>query len=279
MITDKAGLIMTAAHVVHSADAIIVKFVDGSAAQAEIVSSVVGADVALIRVPAIPKAASVATLGDSDKTEPGEPALVIGTPFGIEHSLSIGHISGTQTRPVLAGGVSLKLIQTDASINHGNSGGPLFNDRGEVIGIVSHILSEGGGFDGIGFAVSINAAKTILLERSPFWTGFEGVVLTPELTRVLNVPQASALLVQRVAKNSIAARAGLLGGTDKIRFRGQEVWVGGDIILEIRNTVCDCPQNFEALHRSLKLLKPGEKIGIKVLRNGKVKNLELVVPK
>ena len=278
VIVDQSGSIMTAAHVVHTADQIIVKFVDGTTTRAQVVSSVTGADVALINVESIPQSAGVATLGDSDQTEPGEPALVIGTPFGIEHSLSIGHISGAQTRPVLAGGTSLKVIQTDASINHGNSGGPLFNDRGEVIGIVSHILSEGGGFDGIGFAVSINAAKTILLERSPFWTGFEGILLPEELSGILNVPQPSALLVQHVTQNSIAARAGLRGGTDKIKFRGKDVWIGGDVILEIQNTVCDCPTSFEKLHESLKSLNSGEQIQIKVLRNGEAIDLFLTMP-
>ena len=121
VIVSKDGEIMTAAHVVHTADQIVVKFVDGTAVPAQIVSSISGADVALIKVEKIPASASVATLGDSDKTAPGEPALVIGAPFGIEHSLSVGHVSGLQTRPVIAGGTSLKVIQIDAAVNHGLS--------------------------------------------------------------------------------------------------------------------------------------------------------------
>ena len=109
VIVSKDGEIMTAAHVVHTTDQIVVKFVDGTAVPAKIVSSISGADVALIKVEKIPPTASVATLGDSDKTAPGEPALVIGAPFGIEHSLSVGHVSGLQTRPVIAGGTSLKV--------------------------------------------------------------------------------------------------------------------------------------------------------------------------
>ena len=279
VIVSKDGEIMTAAHVVHTADQIVVKFVDGTAVPAKIVSSISGADVALIKVEKMPLTASVATLGDSDKTAPGEPALVIGAPFGIEHSLSVGHVSGLQTRPVIAGGTSLKVIQIDAAVNHGNSGGPLFNDKGELVGIVSHILSEGGGFDGIGFAVATNAAKTILFDQSPIWTGFEGLLLPPEMNAMLNVPQKSALLVQRVSLNSIAAKAGLRGGTDQITFRGRNVWVGGDIILEIQNTVCDCPKSFENLSRSLKAIPPGESIKVKVLRAGKVVELDFATEK
>ena len=279
VIVSNDGEIMTAAHVVNTADQVIVKFVDGTAVPAQIVSSVPGADVALIKVKKLPPAASVAIFGDSDKTEPGEPAIVIGAPFGIEHSLSVGHVSGLQTRPVIAGGSTLKVLQIDASVNHGNSGGPLFNEQGELIGIVSHILSEGGGFDGIGFAVATNAAKKILFDQSPIWTGFEGVLLSPELNAVLNVPQESALLVQRVNQNSIAANAGLRGGTDLISFRGSNILVGGDIILEIENTVCDCPQSFADLNRSLKTLQPGESIKVKVFRAGKIVELDFSTEK
>ena len=267
------GSIMTAAHVVQTADQIKVKFVDGTEGLAKIISSVPGADVALIKVETLPANSVIATLGDSDKTEPGAPSFVIGNPFGIEHSLSIGHISGVQTRPVIAAGQPLKVIQTDASVNHGNSGGPLFNEHGQVIGIVSHILSEGGGFDGIGFAVAINEAKKILLEQSPIWTGFEATLLTPDIASILNIPQQSALLVQRVHRNSLAHQAGLRGGTESIVFRGKKVLVGGDIILEIEETVCDCTKSFMHIRESLNLLVDGQAVKVKILRRGKIVEL------
>ena len=232
-----------------------------------------GADVALIKAEKIPENSVIASLGDSDKTETGAPAFVIGNPFGIEHSLSIGHISGSQTRPVIAAGQPLKVIQTDAAVNQGNSGGPLFNEHGEVIGIVSHILSKGGGFDGIGFAVAINEAKTILLEQSPLWTGFEASLISEDVATMLNVPQKSGLLVQHVRRNSWAHRAGLRGGTDLIAFRGKEVLVGGDIILEIKETVCDCTKSFAHIRDSLDSLPEGEAVKVKVLRGGKIVEL------
>ena len=267
-IINEDGSIMTAAHVVHKSDQILVKFVDGTVSPANVVSSVRAADVALIKVDKLPANSVIAKLGDSDKTEPGEPSFVIGNPFGIEHSLSIGHISGSQKRPVIASGLSLKVIQTDASINHGNSGGPLFNENGEVVGVVSHILSEGGGFDGIGFAVAINEAKEILLNQSPIWTGFEGSLLTSDMAKLLNVPQESALLVQNVRRNSIAYKAGLKGGTELIRFRGKDILVGGDIILEIEDKSCNCEKSISELRASLETLKSGQEVKVKILRAG-----------
>ena len=275
VLIDAKGLIMTAAHVVHAADRVFVKFVGGEVKRAQVVSSVPGGDVALLKVGSVPASATVAELDDSDGVKVGQEAIVIGAPLGIEHSLSIGHVSGKVTRSLVAGGVPLKLIQTDAAINKGNSGGPLFNTKGKVIGIVSHILSQGGGSDGIGFAVSINAAKRILLDSSPFWTGFEGEMLTPELARMLNVPQGSGLLVQRVLADSIAGKAGLRGGQFKVSILGRKIWIGGDVILEIHNIACTQPHNFDRIRKVLKGLEKGASVNIKVLRAGKVKELQL----
>ena len=105
------------------------------------------------------------------------------------------------------------------------------------------------------------------------------MLLSPELSAVLNVPQGRALLVQRVNRNSIAAKAGLQGGTDQISFRSRDVLVGGDIILEVQNTVCDCPKSFENLSRSLKTLQPGKSVKAKVFRAGKVEELDFVTEK
>lgn len=269
------GLIMTAAHVVHTADRIQVKFVGGETVSAQVVSSVRGADVALLKVEKIPESAAVATIGDSKAAKTGAIALVIGAPLGVEHSLSIGHISGKATRSVIAGGAALRLVQTDASINPGNSGGPLFNQEGEVIGIVSHILSKSGGSDGIGFAVAINDAKRILLEGTAFWTGFEGEILSPAIAKMFNVKQESGLLVQRVRQGSLADKAGLKGGQIKIKVFGKDLWIGGDIILEIQNTICMSTHCFVAIRKTIDGLEPGDNVTLKVLRGGEI--VELIV--
>lgn len=277
VLIDRDGLIMTAAHVVHTADRVIVKFIGGELSVAQVVSSVPGGDVALLKVDKVPESARVAVLADSDKVRVGQEAIAIGAPLGIEHSLSIGHISGKVTRHLVAGGLPLKLIQTDAAINKGNSGGPLFNTEGKVVGIVSHILSKSGGSNGVGFAVASNAAKMILLDRSPFWTGFEGEMLSPALARMLNVPQGGGLLVQRVLANSFAGKAGLRGGQIKVTILGREVWIGGDVILEIENIACVVPHDFDEIRNVLKAMKKGSSVRMKILRAGKVKDITLKI--
>jgi serine protease Do len=275
VLIDATGLIMTSAHVVHSADYVQVKFVGGEVSAANVVTSVAGGDVALLKVGRVPDSAQMAKLGNSDKVKVGQEAIIIGAPMGVEHSLSLGHVSGKVTRRLVAGGAALQLIQTDAAVSRGNSGGPMFNSDGEVIGIVSHILRRSGGSNGIGFAVSINAAKKFLLDGSPFWTGFEGKRLTPMLARLLNVSQGSGLLVQRVLPGSMAGRAGLIGGKIKVSILGRDIWIGGDVILEIENVVCVAPHDFDEIRATLRTLKQGDAIHLKVLRAGKIVDIRM----
>jgi len=144
-----------------------------------------------------------------------------------------------------------------------------------VIGIVSHILTKSGGSDGIGFAIAIDEAKTILLEGTPFWTGFEGQVLQPQIAKMFNVAQESGILVERVLSGSLADKAGLKGGHVKVEILGQKLWVGGDIILEIQDTVCKTPHDVCAARESIETLEPGDNVTMKVLRGGNI--IELAV--
>ena len=275
VIIDKEGLIITAAHVVESAEQIVIKTHDGQVFFAEVVSSVTSADIALLKMRVIPKNISVATLGESDSVKIGEQIMVIGTPYGLEHSLSIGHISGKQKRGVILAGRVMEFLQTDAAINQGNSGGPIFNTKGEVIGIVSSILTQSGGFDGIGFAASITPSKQILLERSPFWVGFEGVFIQDEIADAFNVPTGAGVLIQRVVSGSIADKASLRGGTFKANIFGREIWIGGDVILSIQNIVCDKPHNLNSIKAQISTLTPGRSIMMEVLRGGKIITLTM----
>lgn len=151
----------------------------------------------------------------------------------------------------------------------------MFNEQGEVIGIVSHIMSESGGSDGIGFAVAINEAQTILLKGTPFWTGFEGQMLPPPVAAIFNVPQRSGLLVERVLAGSSADKAGLKGGIARVDLQGQTLWVGGDVILKILNVVCESPHDFVTIKDRIEALEPGSKVSLKVLRAGKVVELSV----
>ena len=214
-------------------------------------------------------------MGDSDKVKTGDQVLVIGAPFGIEHSLSVGHISGKQNRGMILSGQELEFLQTDAAINTGNSGGPMFNTDGQVIGIVSSILTKAGGFDGIGFAASINPTKDILFEGSSFWTGFEGVFMNETLAKIFNVPAAGGVLVQRVVSNSAADKAGLKGGFLKAKLLGGEIWVGGDIILSIEHESCTTMHNFDTIKAKLSQMATDETINMTVLRGGE--KIELAI--
>src|SRR5438034_2539483 len=188
------GKVLTAAHVVQTADAIEVEFLTGEKLKARVVSSEPSADVALLQLEKPPKSPFVARLGDSDAVEVGESVFVVGAPLGVSHTLTVGYISARRKPNATFSGMSrAEFFQTDAAINQGNSGGPMFNMQGEVIGIVSYIISKSGGFEGLGFVVSSNMARQLMLEKRPFWTGVTWFRISGELAEYLNLPQPFAL--------------------------------------------------------------------------------------
>jgi len=265
--------VFTAAHVVHTADRIQVKFKDGYTTEAEIISSITASDVALLRLIDPPDNIAIAETMDSSLVRIGEPVFVIGAPFGIEHTLSVGNLSGRLDRGLMAGGESVTFLQTDTAINQGNSGGPMFNKDGKVIGIVSFILSKSGGFNGIGFAVSINGAEKSLMQASGFWTGFDGIFLSTEMAAAINVPQSSGMLVQHVVSGSMAEKAGLRGGQVTVTLAGTSVKLGGDVVLSVHGIVCDQPHDFIAIKHEIESLPEGAGFIVSVLRGGKIVNL------
>ena len=264
--------ILTAAHVVDDAKRIVVQFTDGTRIRADIVSSVQASDVALLQLRKSPPNPVVATLADSDEARIGSRVFIIGAPFGISQTLSVGHLSGRMNRGLMAAGTPIEFLQTDTAINTGNSGGPMFNDAGEVIGIVSFILSKSGGFDGIGFATAINTTKKALLNSSGVLAGFEGVILNEKIAKALNYPQPG-LLVQRVVANSVAEMAGLQSGSVRAEVEGQAMLLGGDLILEINGLICATPHDFDLVRESTIKLQENETYAIKVYRNGEIVQL------
>ena len=216
VVISEEGDVLTAAHVVSGAQTLRARLLDGSTVEASILFSHAASDVAVVRLagghPPIPPA----VLGDSDRVQVGQTALVIGAPLGAEHSLSVGHISARRKGDEFFGGaVAAEILQTDAAVNLGNSGGPLVNLRGEVIGIVSRILTTSGGSQGLGFAVASNTIKQLLGEEPAPWIGVNALFIGPVLTRALHIPSKGALLVQSVAEGSPAERAGIRGGTSR----------------------------------------------------------------
>jgi len=264
--------ILTAAHVVDGAQVIEVKFTDGTRIRGDVISSLESSDIALVKLREKHPDPQVATLGDSDDTLVGSEVFIIGAPFGIAQTLTVGHLSGRLNKGLLAGGAPIEFLQTDTAINTGNSGGPMFNKEGEVIGIVSFILSKSGGFDGIGFATSSNTTREALLNSSGVLAGFEGILIDKSLSKALNYPRPG-LLVQRVNENSTVANAGLKAGRIPAEIRGQTLLLGGDLILEINGLICEGPHNFSEIRESVRQLAAHESFAIKVFRAGKVVEL------
>jgi S1-C subfamily serine protease len=228
------GLILTAAHVVAGADRIRVKLEGGEPLPSRVVFADEAADIALLRLESVRAPLVPAKLGDSNRVRKGEETYVIGNPVGIEFSLSTGVVSGRHPiRHVFGGSVEAEVIQTDAAINSGNSGGPIFNRRGEVIAIAQRILTEGGGSEGLGFGLAIDVVKKILGMDPCVWLGFSGVPLTEAWTAALNVPFPGGLLVESVAPGGPAERAGIRGGEIPVQIGRQHAVLGGDVIVEV----------------------------------------------
>ena len=273
VLVSKSGKVITSAHLVHTADQIKVKLSSGEIVDARVVASDPFADVSLLQLESVPNEVVVAKLGDSEKMEVGGEVFVVGTPYGLSHTLTAGHLSARHKLNTLSGSFEeIEIFQTDAAINQGNSGGPMFNMAGEVIGIASSILTKSGGSEGLGFAITSNTAKRLLLEEPSFWFGLDGIVLKDELAAAFNLPQPMGLLVQQVANNSPAARLGIQPGEIKSQIGLSEVFLGGDVILEVVGIEVSegC---YQKIVSRLSQMKPGDTIAVTVLRAGRILQL------
>ncbi len=278
-VVSKDGEIMTASHVVQTAQNIIVKFSDGEEIYAEVVSSYPPADVALIKLTSVKKTPlKVVKLSNSDNVKVGDQIFVIGAPFGLGNSLSVGYVGGRYINKIDGGFVMAEVIQTDAAINEGSSGAPMFNLKGEVVGISSFILSNSKGFQGLGFATTSNVAKNILLDERSVWTGIDAHLITGTLARILNIPQEGGVLVQKAAKFSLGDMMGIEGGTSRIYFESGELIVGGDIILSIEHIALTNQENLHKAWQLIQNLKSGDILQFTILRNGSVLKISKVIP-
>jgi len=274
------GKLLTAAHVVQAVDKVFVEFADGYLVTARVISTSPNADVALLQLDAVPKGAVVARLGDSDQVEVGDEVFVVGAPYGLALTLTVGHVSGRaapKRRLASMSASAWEFFQTDAAINGGNSGSPMFNWKGEVIGIVSNILSRSGGFEGIGFAATSKMAR-LLVEQKPFWSGMEGMLVQGELAGLLNLPQPAGFLVQRVAEDSPGWRLGIKPCTLRASIEGNDLLLGGDIILSVNGLeVLQGDASLDRIYESLSNQKSGEKVVVRVLRGGQIVELSAVI--
>lgn len=279
VLVDRKGLVLTAAHVIAQADGVEVEFSGGERIPARVVASAPFADVALLQIDRVPAAAVVAALGDSQRAQVGEQVLVIGTPYGIGHTLAVGWLSGRRlVDDVIENLTALEVLQLDAAVYEGNSGGPVFNLAGEVIGLVSHAVARGAGLTGPSFAVASNVARELMLESRRPWLGFETHFVYGELALALNVPQPAGLLVQSVADGSLGDRLGLREGTLPVSVGEQTMLLGGDIILAMLGMPITADERqFAQLQDRLGRVQPGDTLEVEVWRAGRTATLRTVV--
>lgn len=295
-VVDSEGHILTNFHVIQGADAdgVRVQFAGSDQRyEAQILGRDPFHDLALIRLKTPPADLRPVTLGDSATLRVGQKVIAIGNQFGLEFTVTEGIVSALgrlipQHNPLATqfreGQQIPDVIQTDAAINRGNSGGPLFNSRGEVIGVNTAILTPSGAFAGVGFAVPINAAKRVLPElmagrdiETPGQAGLAerrprlGVsivgldAIEARHRTALRLPDRGVLVI-RVEPNSPAARAGLKGGTTRVVIDGQEFTLGGDVVLSIDGqAVASAQQMIEIIGGK----RPGETVNLRILREGR----------
>ncbi len=255
------GYVVTNNHVVDGADEVIVKMRDGTEHEAKIIGTDPKLDVALIKFKA--KHLKAVQLGDSDKLRVGDWVVAIGNPFGLEQTVTAGIVSAKGR--VIGSGPYDDFIQTDAAINPGNSGGPLFNRRGEVVGINTAIYSRSGGNNGIGFAIPINLAKSVmheLREKGHVTRARLGVHITDvdkETMQALGLKSREGALVPQVVAGSAADRAGIKPGDVIVSIDGKAVQKAHDLPIRV------------ARHA------PGDKVKIGLIRDGKHKLLTVKV--
>jgi serine protease Do len=257
VIVDKEGYILTNNHVVEGADKVKVRLNDGREFTATVKGQDPRTDLSVLHIKA--KDLPVAILGDSDKLEVGEWAIAIGSPFGLEHTVTVGVISA-KGRSGLGTGTYEDFIQTDASINPGNSGGPLINIDGEVVGINAMIIQPG---TGIGFAIPINMAKQILndlIKQGKVvrpWLGISVQDLTPEMMEYFKVKEKEGVLVGQVYPGTGAEKAGL---------------ASGDIIKSVDDKAI---KNVNELVKEIQKKKVGQKVKLNIIRDGKGMTIEV----
>ena len=270
------GKVATAAHVVQQMEEITVEFLGEEPVAARVYASEQWADVSILQLAVVPRGATVAKLVDSEPVLTGDPVFLVGAPYGLSYSLSQGVISARWAPDTVTKEFPLaEFFQTDAVINTGNSGGPMFNRAGDVIGIVSHNISKSGGSEGLGFAVTANTVKSLLVERNRRFWGFDAMLVAGDMAQALKVPQSGGFLVKQVAKDSVADRLGLRGGNRVAIVDGQRIVVGGDILLAIQGITLASGADRAKVLKELETLAVGQDLRVKILRDDKILELTM----
>jgi S1-C subfamily serine protease len=285
-VIDKQGDIVTNYHVIQGASSIEITFSNNATTKATVVGSDKSTDLAVLRVNVSPNALTPLAFGDSSTAQVGNPVVAIGNPFGLDRTATAGIVSaiynigdsmlsGTSFPLVSQNHFQIPAIQTDAAINHGNSGGPLLNSLGRVIGVNSQIETSGTGQGnvGIGFAIQSNTVKHVvaqILKTGKATHAYLGVrvwPITSELASLYRLPVKAGLLVEEVVPGSGAAKAGLKVGTHTVTVAGTTYTIGGDIIVSADGqSIGGSYARFESV---ISAHKPGDKIALGIYRGNK----------
>jgi putative serine protease PepD len=278
-VIDRAGDIVTNYHVVHGAATIQVSFSNNERYRAHLVGSDPSTDIAVLKVNVQASALKALPLGNSDAVRVGDQVIAIGNPFGLDRSVTAGIVSAVQRRIEAPNNLSIAhVIQTDAALNHGNSGGPLLDAQGDVIGVNAQIETGGVGDGnvGIGFAIPINTVKDVVgqlirhgkVEHA--FLGIEGKTLTPQIAHLFHLPVMAGVLVATVRPGTGAAQAGVKAASDEVTVQGESWPAGGDVIVKVDHEPIG---SVERLIDVIASKQPGDKIQVEVVRGGSHKTL------
>jgi S1-C subfamily serine protease len=281
-VIDKAGYVVTNFHVIEDADTIEVSFSNNDSMKARIVGRDPSTDIALLKVEANSRALRPLVLGDSSALRVGDDVLAIGNPLGFERSATRGIVSAVQ-RPLRApSGFTIDhVIQTDAALNRGNSGGPLMNSRGQVIGVNSAIETAGDGSQGnigIGFAVPINTVRDVVAQLKEKgrvdhpYLGIEARPIQANIADLFRLPVREGLLVENVFPETGAAQAGLRGGTTRVVVAGESYMIGGDIIVKADGQELTTT---ERLRELVSEKEPGDRLKLEIYRGQERETVEI----
>jgi putative serine protease PepD len=266
---DDEGHIVTNQHVVQGGGAITIHFSDGSTRRAQLVGADPSTDLAVLEVDASASFLEPLQLGDSDDVEVGDTVVAMGSPFGLEGTVTMGIVSALHRQMTAPNDFTIAdTIQTDAAINHGNSGGPLLDDRGRVIGVNAQIESESGGSDGVGFAIPSNTVRSVvtqIVETGEAEHAYLGVVM---------VDTPDGVAVTQVREGAPADDAGICAATGERTVDGRRVPSGGDVIVELDG---EQVQSSEELQRAVEAKRPGDKVSVTFVRDGDRQTVEVTL--
>jgi 2-alkenal reductase len=278
---DRDGHIITNNHVVAQAGQVTIVYHDGTEAPAEVVGTDDDSDLAVLKVDELPEGVFPLPVANSDFVEVGEWAIAIGNPFGLGSSMSLGIVSATgRTIPSGVGQFSIpRAIQTDAAVNPGNSGGPLINLEGEVIGVNAQIVSGGSQANaGVGFAIPSNVVRLVipvLIEDGSYqwpWLGVSGGPVSLLVQQANDLDTQKGAYIASVVSDSPADTAGLQGSSGSTEVRGIDIPVGGDVVIAADGEPVD---DFNDLLAEVAFKSPGDTVELSIIRDGEVESIEV----